>query len=381
MNNKKQEGHMKENDLIKFIRRKDYKYVRELGQGACGRTVLLYDEQIDEYYACKKYSPYDEDNKEIFYEKFVREIKILCKSYHRNIVRFFNQYLFPKDYAGFILMEFVEGDTLDKYLEDNPEKSNEIFHQIIDGFEYLEKNNILHRDIRYQNILVNKEGLLKIIDFGFGKSIEQDDDFGKSITLNWQCASPPEFKDHIYNHATDIYFVGNLFQKLISDINIEEFSYSEILYKMCLMDPKDRFESFITIKQEILSGRFEEIEFDNPQKSIYRKFADNLLSAIVSIGVNSKYVDDCEAVQRRIEDLYKKVMLEDTIPSNKLLVRCFLIGSFKYRLDSLAKVYVIKDFLDLFKQCSIDKKSIILSNLHTRLDVIQRDEYSDDVPF
>mgnify|MGYP006202104153 CR=1 FL=1 len=64
------------NQVIKFIRRKDFELVRELGRGACGRTVLLADPIIDEKFVCKKYSPmYDELIDEL-YGNFVEEIKL-----------------------------------------------------------------------------------------------------------------------------------------------------------------------------------------------------------------------------------------------------------------------------------------------------------------
>jgi hypothetical protein len=65
------------NELVSFIRRRDYRLVRELGQGACGKTVLLYDDQIDEHFVCKKYLPYSESQRETLYANFVREIKLL----------------------------------------------------------------------------------------------------------------------------------------------------------------------------------------------------------------------------------------------------------------------------------------------------------------
>ena len=50
-------------DIVKFIKSKDFKFVEELGRGACGKTVKLYDEVIDEYFVCKKYEPYFEEYK------------------------------------------------------------------------------------------------------------------------------------------------------------------------------------------------------------------------------------------------------------------------------------------------------------------------------
>lgn len=176
---------MKWKKIIEFLRTKDFKFIRNIGQGGTGKTVLLKDEYINESFVCKKYSPYYKEHRDAFFKNFVDEIKILHKLYHRNIVRVFNYYLYPEQKTGYILMEYIQGEDIKGYLQNNPHRLNDIFVQIINGFNYLELNGILHRDIRPENILVSDDGFVKIIDFGFGKEINFDEDFDKSITLNW----------------------------------------------------------------------------------------------------------------------------------------------------------------------------------------------------
>ena len=158
-----------ENQIIEFIRKKDFAFVDELGQGGCGKTYLLYDNIIDENFVCKKYSPYNSTDKELLFQNFVQEIKLLHLVYHTNVVRVYNYYLYPEQKAGYILMEYVKGVDIEEYLSSNPQEINEIFLQTIEGFRHLENNNILHRDIRPQNIMISENGIVKIIDFGFGK--------------------------------------------------------------------------------------------------------------------------------------------------------------------------------------------------------------------
>jgi len=74
----------------------------------------------------------------------------------------------------------------------------------------------LHRDIRPANILVDNSGTVKIIDLGFGKQIRATKDFDKSLSLNWWCAVPKEFGLGLYDFSTEVYFVGKLFEDLIT---------------------------------------------------------------------------------------------------------------------------------------------------------------------
>src|SRR5690606_15658456 len=121
-----------------------------------------------------KYSPFYPEHKDLYFNYFLDEIKLLHKIYHKNIVRVFNYYLYPEQMTGYILMEFVKGQNIDEYISENPDRLSDLFVQIINGFTYLEENKILHRDIRPDNILVTVDGVTKIIDFGFGKLIDFD---------------------------------------------------------------------------------------------------------------------------------------------------------------------------------------------------------------
>ncbi|MDQ1637170.1 MAG: eukaryotic-like serine/threonine-protein kinase [Pyrinomonadaceae bacterium] len=370
---------------IEFVRKKDLILKRQLGQGACGLTVLLYDSIIDEYFVCKKYSPINEALRETLFNNFVREIKLLHILNHPNVVRVFNYYLYPEQFAGYILMEFVEGTDIEEYLVKHPEDINEIFTSVIEGFTHLEKHSILHRDIRPQNILVTKTGLVKIIDFGFGKQVFDSEDFGKSITLNWWCEPPSEFRNHIYDYHTEVYFVGKLFEKIILESQIDHFKHKTLLGRMCASDPSNRVALFSAVRKEILSDRFLDIDFTDDELETYRHFSDSLHSVTSKIEENAKYRADLDDIQTKLEDCYKKVMLEQFLPDNSLIMECFINGSYYYKRNIPFYVENLKDFLNLFRACSREKRNIILSNLQTRLDSVVRYDLSpsdsDDIPF
>lgn len=370
--------------IIEFIRRRDYRLEKELGRGACGRTVLLHDDLIDEKFVCKKYTPYSEEHREELFANFKREIKLLHQIYHQNIVRVFNYYLYPAEHAGFLLMEFVKGTDLFDFIENNPEQINEVFLQAIEGFRHLESNNILHRDIRPQNIMVRDDGVLKIIDLGFGKRIQNSQDFDKSISLNWWCETPNEFSESTYDFSTEVYFVGKLFEQVIHDFAIDSFQYKEVLARMCQRNPATRMKSFFDIEKEIQSKRFFEVDFSAKEMSDYRYFADQIQQHISKIERGSKYRDDPERLQIELENVYRRCMLEETVPDAGILTVCFIIGT-HFLTRKGFPVDALKSFVHLLKSSPPERKRIILSNLHTRLDAVPRytvpDENDDDIPF
>lgn len=372
--------------IIEFVRKKDLVFIKKLGQGACGETVILYDDVIDENFVCKKYAPIHEPLKEELFDNFVREIKLLHLINHPNIVRVFNYYIYPDQFAGYILMELVNGTDIEEYLTATPARINEVFLQTIAGFRHLENHGILHRDIRPQNILVSADGTVKVIDFGFGKRIETTTDFDKSITLNWWCQPPSEFADHTYNFATEVYFVGKLFEKIILGAEIEQFAYKKLLHRMCEERPSNRIESFAKIEQGVSSEKFSEITFTHNDLEAYRYFANDLSNVITKIERGTKYYEDPNAIERKLEDIYRKVMLEEWLPSNNLVLSCFLNGGYYFSKRAYIKVTNMKGFLELLRACSRDKKSIVLGNIHSRLDAIPRydkslPDFDEDIPF
>jgi len=369
--------------VITFLRKRDYIYVRLLGQGACGQTVLLRDEIIGSDFVCKKYLPFDERYRQELFEGFLREIKLLHEIHHVNVVRVFNYYVFPEQLTGYILMEYVDGTDIDEHLRAKPENLNALFLQAVEGFAYLESQSILHRDIRPLNIMVKDDGTLKIIDLGFGKRVEVSTDFDKSISLNWWCEPPSDFSFGIYDHATEIYFLGKLFEKLILELNLEDFKYKSLLESMCSHNSTDRISSFMDVRSEIDRQGASEVDFHSYERNVYATFANSVTKHLTRIEATSKYRDDLAAIRIQLETLYRNSMLENSLPDCSLLISIFIKGGYSYKKVGLP-TSAIKGFLELLRASSLAKQRIILANLHGRLDAVTRyrsGEDEDDIPF
>lgn len=372
-----------ENKVIEFLRNKDYKFIKEIGQGGTGRTVLLLDEIINEHFVCKKYSTYFEEDQKTYFQNFIDEIKLLHLLYHKNIVRVFNYYLYPEFTTGYILMEYIKGDTIESYLQRNPDKINEVFVQTISGFLHLEQNGILHRDIRPENILVSNSGILKIIDLGFGKKIEFDENFDNSISLNWRYQKPEDFDNKIYDFCTEVYFVGKLFEEIIRQNNIQNFAFSLALNNMTNKEYNKRIKSFFEVDRKIIDGEAINISFSIDEKLKYRNFADSINSIITKIEVGTTYQSKIDLLLSELEKIYMNTMLEENVPQPNLVIREFVKGAFYYDTKSSMKVEDLHNFIQFFKSLSNGKRRIVLNNLWHRLDAINRYEnkIDDDLPF
>lgn len=375
-------NYQNENSSIEFLRRKDYKLIKNIGQGGTGKTVLLLDEMINEKFVCKKYTTFDERLQTTYFNNFIDEIKLLHLLYHENVVRIFNYYLFPENTTGYILMEYIEGGTIEEYVKNNPTEINKLFVQTINGFLHLEKNKILHRDIRPENILVSNDGITKIIDLGFAKKIEFDEDFEKSISLNWRYKIPEEFGEKIYDFCSEVYFVGKLFEELIATNNIQNFAHSRVLNEMIKSNRSSRTPSFFDVERKITSGNISTIRFSKEEKIIYRIFAQKIHDFILKIEINAKYVTNIDQILDNLDKVFLNNILEEKIIDLNHITSAFLKGGYYFNRRIEMNVDDFNSFLNLFNSLNHVKRKILLNNLWSRWDTVERfEKLNEDLPF
>ncbi|WP_026887173.1 protein kinase family protein [Clostridium beijerinckii] len=370
--------------IVKFIRQKEYTYQRKVGRGGTGKAILVKDEITGMNFVCKKYSPYNADRQNEYFPRFIDEIKIMYLLSHKNIVRIYNYFLYPEHTTGYILMENIEGEAINNYLLfQSNEVFESIFIQLIEGFEYLEQNKVLHRDIRNENILITNDGVVKIIDFGFGKKIEIESEKEASILLNWPVSDfPEEIHDRKYNHQTEIYFLGKLFNKLLEDYDVSGFKYQHIIDKMILSNPKKRIESFYEIMQCLSEDTFVEIDFTDYEKAIYITFVEQLISHIKLIKNELSTVNEPKEIINSLESVIKNSLLEQVLQNNNDLISCFIDCGYTYSTKKDIKIETIRDFYAFFKKLSNTRQNILISNIATRLKTIKTEyEEDDDMPF
>lgn len=375
-------------DIISFIKQKDYKFIKELGRGGLGKTILILDHELNEQFVCKKYSPYDETMRDEYYNYFRNEIKVMYQVNQPNIVRIFNYYLYPELKTGYILMEYVDGKNIIQYLKENPSTIDYVFEQVVEAFKYLENHQILHRDIRQENILVDINGQVKVIDFGFGKKINTESDKKKSISLNWWCDVPAEFSIGNYDHKTELYFIGKLFEYILAEgidgWDFYDFKYKTILEKMIKFEPEDRYSTFSEVQEAIIEvgTSFEDL-FTYQEKETYKEFISKLVKAIANIYDETKYYTDLNRVIAEFENIHRANILEDTIQNTGDIVRIFLNGQYMYYNKPIFGCNNFKDMMHMLKSADKEKTNILMLNIQNRLNQIKRttEEQDDDVPF
>ncbi|EGH0140580.1 protein kinase, partial [Campylobacter jejuni] len=191
-----------------------------------------------------------------------------------------NYYPYENIYTAYIIMEYIQGKNIKEYFDDenNLENLNSIFIQLIEVFAYIEEKGIIHRDIREKNILIDADGVVKVIDFGLGKVFDiskNEDTLNSIINRNDVDTLPEEYFQKEYTIQTDIYYLGDLVYRLINNLaeNKHNFEYFNILNKMIKKEKKFRYQSFADIKRELNKENFVNLKISQEDKAIYNIFS------------------------------------------------------------------------------------------------------------
>ena len=204
-----------------------YKYGRKIGQGGFGKVNLGLHILSGRTVAIKsfnkeKYS--NEKMKKIFYE-----MNLMKSLNHKNITKILE--LFENEKYIFIIMEYINGGNLFSYVKKRRKLSEKttkfIFKQIILGIKEIHSKNIVHRDIKLENILIDLNNNVKICDFGIGCRISSPDQI-----LHDRCGTPiymaPEIlqcnkKEGYIGFPVDIWSSGiSLYLMLSGDLPFKE---------------------------------------------------------------------------------------------------------------------------------------------------------------
>lgn len=381
-------------EIIPFVKQKDYVMVNnDLGGGSFGQTVLLQDPFIDELFVAKKYEPEFDEIKEQFYKNFLDEIKIMYKLNHRNIVRIYNYYAYENIYTGYILMEYIDGKNIGTFIDEyfaplETTSLDDVFIQLIDAFCYIEDHGIIHRDIREGNILIDKSGTVKIIDFGIGKIFtkpeENSDSLAGEINRGGSDTLPQEYYDGIYTNLTDMFYLAELFQRLIKnadDCDESDFSYWDILNKMMEKRPECRFSSFSAVRDAIGKHDFLNMDISEADKEIYQDFTNAVHQAIASYLEEPRFNTDVTTVISKLNNALTINLFESVIQNNSDVISSIVTCGYRYNNRIAIPTDTVKLFLEWFKSSTPQSQALVLNNFISKLSNIRVEEPEPDLPF
>jgi len=188
-----------------------YKIIKEIGTGGFSRCLLVKNKTTGIEYACKELPK----KKLSDYEGLMREVNLMIKLDHPNIIKLYEVY--ENDKNIYLIMELCTGGELFDRIVENTEngvqftekQAANIFKQMMSAINYCHKNGIVHRDLKPENLLYlnkDKNSPVKVIDFGMSKRFDSKHFMSEKVGTAYYIS--PEVLNGKYDEKCDIWSAG-----------------------------------------------------------------------------------------------------------------------------------------------------------------------------
>ena len=212
----------------------------------------------------------EESKKQIY-----NEASIMKKLFHPNVILFKEVIIDKKLDYFYIIMEYADdGDLSKKIKQQKNKKTSEkyfpeetivkYFYQICQGINYIHSKNVIHRDIKSQNIFLNKNGSIKIGDFGIAKALSKTNSNAMTVIGTPYYFSPEIINGEPYNYKTDIWSLG------------------VVLYELCTLKLPFDSNNIAQLSMKILRGNYDPIPFK------YSKEMHSIIKKMLNVDQNKR---------------------------------------------------------------------------------------------
>jgi serine/threonine protein kinase len=300
-----------------------YTVKKTLGKGAMGVVYLATDNVLERDVAIKELHANLSHDKDLM-DRFRREAKVLAKMAHPGVVQIFD--FIEEGEIVWIVMEFVKGMELADYMNEKGslpvEEAASLGVQLAKALAYTHSLDIVHRDFKPANVLLNDTGILKVMDFGLAKAVQSVElTIAGTIMGTPTYMSPEQAMGENADARSDIYalgivlykmaagkvpFEGDLQSVLAQHINkppqpLREVNssipdtYESLIMTMLVKDPEKRIQNM-----DAVAERLHEIEMgkaESYQRETYK--SDDEMEA---------FLEKRQAVDREFQEKFKKVL-------------------------------------------------------------------------
>ncbi|ORZ21327.1 kinase-like domain-containing protein [Absidia repens] len=192
-----------------------YKRLKRVGQGASGSVYVAVSLATNTKVAIKQMDLANQPRKELI----VNEILVMKESQHPNIVNYLDSFL-VKNADLWVIMEYMEGGALTDVIDNNSMTEQQIATVCLEttaGLHHLHEQNIIHRDIKSDNILLNAHGQVKISDFGFCAKLTENRNKRATMVGTPYWMAPEVVKQKEYGAKVDIWSLGIMAIEMIEN--------------------------------------------------------------------------------------------------------------------------------------------------------------------
>lgn len=348
------------------------KYIigKVIGEGGFGITYIGWDEKLELPIAIKEFFPpkiasrdtttgnntiymFDHADEKSFEEgmrRSVKEARSMSKlEAYEGIVSirdFFNE-----NKTAYIIMEYVDGETLKEYLKENgkmePEDVLKVMKPVMKALEQMHRTGMIHRDISPDNIMIRRDGQVKLIDFGAARVAQEEDE--KSLTVMLKRGFSPEEQYRSKGHQgpwTDIYALSATMYYMLTGVippesmeRVLEDKYVSLKEYDIELDTKiaDAIDKGLCVlaknRYQSMSDLIHDIYGEEEKRVIPKK---DMASMEVESAVGETVLDDNSTVL--MDDENKTVLMDDAEKIDQIVVEKNRIVKFNGKKKILAVI-------------------------------------------
>ncbi len=311
-----------------------YEILEKIGTGGMSDVYKAKDHKLNRFVAVKVLKQEFSENAN-FVSKFRIEAQAAAGLMHPNIVNVYD--VGEESENHYIVMELVEGITLKKYIEKKARLSVKeavsIAIQVSMGIEAAHNNHIIHRDIKPQNIIISKEGKVKVTDFGIAKAATSNT-ITSNVMGSVHYTSPEQARGGYSDEKSDIYSLGvTMFEMLTGRVPFngettvaiaikhiqEEFPspreyvaeipvcVEQIVLKCCQKSPDRRYQSMAELisdlKQSLISPDEDFVKVADPdEEASTRMITDKDMVQIKRQSESRDSMDEAMRLKKDVRD-------------------------------------------------------------------------------
>eukprot|EP00118_Oscarella_pearsei_P008413 m.43111 g.43111 ORF g.43111 m.43111 type:complete len:451 (+) comp33415_c0_seq5:784-2136(+) len=243
----------------------NYTIMEQIGRGGGGFVFLVRSKRDDKLYALKQIY-LDASKKNRTKEAVMKEVNILSKLRHPNIVNYKESFFDDQQQHLCIVQDFCDGGTLHAKIGEARERKEKIpqekimqwFVQLALALQHIHSQKVLHRDLKSQNVFLTKSDVVKVGDFGISKVLDNTLDMAQTCVGTPYYLSPELCQDLPYNSKSDMWALGCL------------------LYELCELRPAFNASSLVGLIFSIVKGSY------MPISSRYSRLVQSLVTSLLS---------------------------------------------------------------------------------------------------
>ena len=363
-----------------------YEVIDLLGRGGMGLVYRAFDRQLNREVAIKTVTEGFTGDKEML-QRFYREAAKTAALRHPNIVIVYD--LGEQDGFPYIVMEYLSGDPLDRLIQSSPPQplsfKLKIIEQVCCALGYAHRNDLIHRDVKPANVIVQPDGVAKLLDFGIARQDKTDGRLTRtgSVIGTIQYMAPERLKDAAFDGRSDIFSVGvMMFQLLTGQL---PFTGDYSIVQKILTEKHPRLDQFLRDYPPALDDILDRSLAKNPADRY--STADDMAAEVAALADELKKEQVAEWIQRaeRLvqEDQYTtareillrllkvdgqhtraRQLISQVQQSLALRQRAEQIRQLREQAEEAASAKRYEEaFLDLQEACRLDPASSELSDL------------------